>query len=53
MAIAGSTSDTNDNSGCSSGQTTPITPHGSFIASVTWRDLVEWTAPSYLSDWAA
>ena len=49
MAIAGMTSETKASSGASSGQTMPMTPHGSFIASVTWRERVAWTAPSYLS----
>ena len=39
MAIAGTTSETKPSSGASSGQTMPMTPNGSFIASVTWRDL--------------
>ncbi len=39
MAIAGSTSDTSDRSGVSSGQTTPTMPHGSFMASVMWTRL--------------
>ena len=39
IAIAGATSETKPSSGASSGQTTPITPHGSFIASVTKRVL--------------
>ena len=49
MAIAGMTSETNASSGASSGQTIPITPHGSFIASVTKRQRVACTAPSNLS----
>src|SRR2546421_5290476 len=36
-ATAGATSDTNPSSGCSSGQAIPITPMGSFMASVTPR----------------
>ena len=49
IAIAGATSETKASSGASSGQTMPITPQGSFIASVTKFFCVARTAPSYLS----
>src|SRR5438445_714181 len=52
-ATAGLTSDTNPNRGSASGQAMPITPMGSFMASVTPRIGVWWTAPSYLSAQAA
>ena len=52
-AIAGSTSETKPSSGKAVGQAMPITPTGSFMASVTWADLVACTAPSYLSACAA
>src|SRR5260370_755334 len=39
MAIAGAISETSANSGCSAGQTIPMTPHGSGIASVTFRNV--------------
>ncbi len=53
MASAGISSDTKPSSGASSGQRMPITPQGSCIASVTWRDFVACTWPSYLSAQAA
>src|SRR5256885_8855167 len=49
IAIAGATSETKPSSGASSGQATPITPIGSFIASVTMRNGVWCTSPSHLS----
>ena len=49
IAMAGMMSEMKPSSGASSGQTMPMTPHGSFIAMVTKRVRVAWTAPSYLS----
>ena len=49
----GATSETKPSSGRSSGQTSPITPIGSGIASVTLRRGVRCTSPSYLSAQAA
>ncbi len=53
MAIAGSTVETKPSSGCAAGQAMPIVPSGSYIASVTFEDLVWCTMPSNLSACAA
>ena len=53
IASAGIKADTNPSKGASSGAMMPMTPKGSFIASVTCADCVECTRPSCLSAQAA
>jgi len=53
MLIAAAMVVTHASSGYTFGQAIPITPIGSGTASVTVRDGVPWTAPSYLSAQAA
>ena len=53
VATSGATRETKPSSGRSAGHATPTTPIGSFIASVTPRTGVWWTAPSHLSAQAA
>ena len=53
IAIAGAMALTKPSSGAESGHATPITPMGSFIASVTLRMGAACTRPSYLSAQAA
>ena len=52
-ATGGITVEMNPSSGAWSGHTTPITPTGSRIASVTFRIGVRCTSPSHLSAQAA